>query len=86
MLYLISYYPSARARKVKCPALVIAGERDTLIPFAFVKKTVARMPDAKLITLPCGHFDPYTGDTFEVVSDHETRFFRYHLMAPAERQ
>ncbi len=85
MLSLILYYPSTRARKVKCPALVIAGERDSLIPFEFVKKTAARMPDAQLISLPCSHFDPYVGDTFAVVSNHEARFFREHLAAPAER-
>ncbi len=86
MLSLILYYPSTRARKVQCPALVIAGERDSLIPFEFVKKTAARMPNTRLISIPCGHFDPYIGDTFVTVSNREVRFFREHLAAPAERK
>ncbi|MFZ5596944.1 MAG: alpha/beta hydrolase [Bacillota bacterium] len=79
MLYLMTYFPNTRAGKVKCPALVIAGERDSLIPFEFVKKTVTKMPHAEFVSLPCGHFDPYVGDTFEVVSNHEAEFFKKHL-------
>ncbi len=86
MLYLILYYPSTKAHKVKCPALAIVGEKDSLIPFEFVKKTVDKMPDAQLISLPCSHFDPYVGDTFEIVSNHQVRFFIEHLKHTAERR
>lgn len=79
VLYLLPYSPSRLARRITCPALVIAGEKDTLIPFAYVKKTVSKMPAARFVGLPCGHFDPYGGDTFEKVSDMETAFLLEHL-------
>ncbi len=74
VLYLLPYSPSRLARRITCPALIIAGERDTLIPFDFVKKTAAKMPAARFIGLPCGHFDPYGGEMFEKVSALEVEF------------
>ncbi len=79
VLELLPYSPSRRARGITCPALVVAGERDTLIPYAFVKKTASKIPAARFVGLPCGHFDPYTGAMFEKVSEIETGFFLEHL-------
>lgn len=80
VLYLLAYNPSRRVRKIKCPVLIIAGEKDTLIPFDFVKKTATKIPNARFIGFPCGHFDPYTGEMFEATAAEEIAFYQKHLL------
>lgn len=44
------------AARVACPTLVIAGDRDPFNPLAATQALVARMPRARLVTLPgAGH-------------------------------
>ena len=44
------------AARVACPTLVIAGDRDPFNPLAATQALVARMPQARLVTLPgAGH-------------------------------
>lgn len=73
------YRPKSVAAKVKCPALVIAGENDTLIPIAAVKKTAAKMKRAEFISLPIDHFEPYLGEPFKQVSKKQLDFLKMHL-------
>jgi len=74
------YRPVNYASRIKCPALIIAAERDSLIPLWAVEKTAAKIPDAKIIKLPCGHFDVYTGELFEKVVSLEADFLAQHLL------
>jgi uncharacterized protein len=79
VLELLFYRPVAYARKVKCPALVLMGEKDTLIYPRSVEKTASRMREATLVHLPTGHFDIYVGDWFEKVVERQTEFLSRHL-------
>ena len=75
----VFYRPIAKAKKVKSPTLLIAAEKDSLIDLKAVKKTAKRMPNTKLIEVPCGHFDVYSGEMFEKVVKAEAEFLNQHL-------
>ncbi|MEW6554265.1 MAG: alpha/beta fold hydrolase [Actinomycetota bacterium] len=74
VLELLFYRPVTYARKVICPALVIMGERDTLIYPRSVEKTASRMREVTLVHLPTGHFDIYRGEWFERVVERQADF------------
>lgn len=61
------YRPIRHAKEVACPALVIGAETDTLFPPAGPKKMADKMKNAKYISLPMNHFDPYVGKPFEKI-------------------
>lgn len=73
------YRPITAAKKVRCPVLIFAAEKDSLIPLAAVEKTAALMPQATLVNLPIGHFDIYLGEHFEKVVNMQTDFLKEHL-------
>jgi pimeloyl-ACP methyl ester carboxylesterase len=75
------YRPVARARSVKCPALVILAEKDTLIYPKAVEKTASRMREVTLVHMDVGHFDVYVGDLFEKTVEMEADFLARHLLA-----
>lgn len=79
VLNLPFYRPISFARKITCPVLMICAEHDSLIPPDSVKKCASIIPRCELETLEAGHFDVYTGETFEKVSTIETNFLRNHL-------
>jgi dienelactone hydrolase len=79
-LELTLYRPVAHARKVKCPALVILAERDSLIHPKSVERTASRMREVTLIHMDVGHFDVYVGDVFEKVAGIEADFLSRHLL------
>lgn len=79
VLELLLYRPIKRARKVRCPAMVILGEKDSLIKPAAVERAASRMREVTLVHLPVGHFDVYTGEWFQKVSETQADFFVRHL-------
>jgi dipeptidyl aminopeptidase/acylaminoacyl peptidase len=74
------YRPITTARGVKCPALIIMGEKDSLHPPAPIEKAASTMSRAEFIKLPVGPFDPYAGEWFEKTVELETRFLKKHLI------
>jgi len=74
------YRPIAVARKVKCPALIIMAEKDSIIWPGVVEKAAARMQNARLIRMPVGHFDVYIGAWFEKTVQVEIDFLKEHLI------
>ena len=74
------YRPTTVAKRVRCPALVIMAEKDSICPPQSVEKAASRMEKASLISMPMGHFDVYTGEGFEEAVEVETRFLREHLI------
>ncbi len=73
------YRPIASANKVKCPALLMLGEKDSLIDAAAVEKTARKMANSTLVKYPFGHFDIYTGDGFSDAIKKQTEFLMTHL-------
>ncbi len=74
--------PSLGGAKVRCPALVVVAEQDTLSPAWAVRRTAQAMPAATLLELPGGHFSLYQGPTLETVVAAEIDFLKKHLASP----
>ena len=68
------YSPLLKATKVRCPALVVAAEKDSLIPVKAVRWTAGRLKKGELLVLECNHFEPYYGEWFEKIAAAETAF------------
>jgi uncharacterized protein len=81
MLRLISYRPYAKLESIKAPVLVLAAEKDDTTPAAPAVRAAERAPNAQLIRLPLGHFDPYVGEQFEEVVAAQSEFLTRHLLA-----
>jgi pimeloyl-ACP methyl ester carboxylesterase len=75
------YRPIMWAEKVKCPALLVRAENDSLISPVAVERTAERMTRSTMISFSVGHFDVYFGDTFEQVVGLEADFLAKHLVA-----
>ncbi len=80
-LQLLLYRPISRAREVNCPALVIMGEKDSLIYPPAVERAASRMREACILHLPVGHFDIYAGEWFEEVVERQGEFLARRLGA-----
>lgn len=74
------YRPIAYARRVKCPALVILGEKDSICPPHTQAALGQKMPHARLERLPIGHFEPYGGEWFERIVKLQADFLAEHLL------
>ena len=72
--------PIISAKGVKCPALVILGETDSLISPWALEKTASRMKEATLIRVATGHFGICQGEIFETVAKAQADFLEKHLV------
>lgn len=81
VLKLPFYRPIRSASKIRCPVLIVAAEKDTLIPIRAVVRTAARIPDCELVRRPVSHFDVYAGEEFERVAAIEADFLERRLRA-----
>jgi pimeloyl-ACP methyl ester carboxylesterase len=77
------YRPVRYASRIKCPVLVIAAEKDSLISLASVRRTARKIKHSQVVPLPVGHFDPYVGEWFDRVVEIEGDFLREHLLSRA---
>ncbi len=73
------YRPIVSAPKVTCPTLIISAEKDSLFPPDGPQKMAAKMPNATLVNLPMGHFDPYVGELFDKLSVQMADFLAKNL-------
>ena len=73
------YNPAWRAGSVRCPALVVAGRDDSLIPARSVRAMAERMALGEYRELPVGHFEPYVGEVFEQNIALQLDFLSRHL-------
>jgi pimeloyl-ACP methyl ester carboxylesterase len=73
------YRPLRFASGVKCPALLMLAENDSLVVPDIVREAARRMPNAQVVSYPFGHFDIYHGSGFEDAIAKQTSFFRRHL-------
>jgi len=79
VLTLPFYRPISCVSKIPCPVMMVRAERDSLIPPLAVEKTAAKIKKVKLVSLPVGHFEVYTGELFEKLSGIEAEFLKEHL-------
>jgi len=80
LLTLPMYRPISYAAKINCPVLMIYAEKDSLISPKAVEKTAAKIKDVRKVLLPTGHFEVYTGETFEKVVKMEADFLCEKLL------
>lgn len=74
------WFPGDSAPKVQAPTLVVAAEKDGLIPVAKVREVARTLPRGEYVELAgADHFSPYVGPVFETVVAKQTAFFRQHL-------
>jgi len=79
-LFKLAFYsPMRSASNVTCPALLIAGEYDSLIPSKMVKQAAEKMNRGIYSELPCNHFAPYIREFFKQTVRLEIEFLREHL-------
>lgn len=77
------YRPIARAKRVRCPALILAAEEDNLVPLQSLEKAAAKIGSASLVKLQMGHFDVYRGRWFARAVGEELAFLQEKLCVPA---
>ena len=75
-----AYRPITYAKHVKCPALILMAEQDSLIKPKSVEKTASRIKNATLVRLPYNHFSVYREEAFDHVLKIETDFLTRHLL------
>jgi pimeloyl-ACP methyl ester carboxylesterase len=76
------YNPGKSAPDIQAPVLIVASEKDGLIPVAKVREVAATLKHGEYVELPgADHFSPYAGPVFEQVVARQTAFFKAH-MAP----
>lgn len=69
--------PIAYAGQVRCPVLIQACEKDTMVPLASPRAAAEALGDrAELVTYPIGHFDIYHGEWFEQALRRQIAFYR----------
>lgn len=74
------FAPGSRARDVQAPTLIVAAEKDGLIPVAKVRETAQALPQGEYLELKgAHHFSPYSGPLFEQVVARQTAFFQAQL-------
>lgn len=76
------YFPGLSAKKVTCPTLVIACQKDTVAPVRPTLKYAAQLPQGTLVQLDTGHFDIYVGEWFEKVVSIQTDWLKTHFPLP----
>jgi pimeloyl-ACP methyl ester carboxylesterase len=73
-------YSLARAvRKLPCPALYCLTEQDDINPPALGRRAAERAPLGELKLYPGGHFDPFLGESLELIAADQIEFLRRHL-------
>ena len=80
VLLKIAYYnPISRARKVKVPALVIAGSNDSIVSAVVARKAAGRMQNAEFKLFESDHFQPYYDDYLDKNVQTQLAFLQKHV-------
>jgi dienelactone hydrolase len=68
------YRPGRDAAKLTCPALFCVCDEDSVAPAGATLRLVKAAPHGEIKRYPVGHFDIYTGDTWEQAVADQTEF------------
>lgn len=71
--------PGAQARRLRCPALFVVCDRDTVAPAKATLRHVSRAPFGQVVRRDTGHFDIYVGEEFETTVRDELAFLTRHV-------
>ena len=74
-LALPGYRPITTAEEIRCPALVIGGSHDQIVPAEGPAAAADRIPESTYIELPADHMSVFEAD-FETVVGHQLTFLR----------
>lgn len=77
-----AYRPGLNAAKIKAPLLVCVSATDSVTPPEKTIAMVGKAPRVKTKVYNAGHFDFYTGDTFEQLAKDQSAFLVEHLVTP----
>ena len=75
------YSPGRKLRDVEVPVLVQVGRKDETTPPAAAIKAGGRARNGVVKTYDVGHFEPYTGDDFEIFVADQLKFLEQSLKA-----
>ncbi|UCC81902.1 MAG: alpha/beta hydrolase [Gemmatimonadota bacterium] len=74
------YRPVTKAKRVRCPVLLLICESDELAPVSAAEETAEKLGDlAEVRRYPIGHFDIYIGANFERSVADQLEFLSRHL-------
>jgi hypothetical protein len=73
---------------VRCPVLLVAAERDDVVPAALVREAHAKLahPDSELASCDALHFDLYLGDVLRANAARQVDFLVKALVGAAARR
>lgn len=72
------FRPIHFAKHVKCPALLVLCENDSVAPVKAAEKAASRMPLAETVHYPIGHFDIYLGNARDTAIHDQLEFLQRH--------
>ena len=75
LLSLPRYRPITEVDEIRCPALVVGGRDDQIVPAEGAEAAADLITEATYIELPADHLSVFSDD-FEVVVDHQLSFLR----------
>lgn len=78
-MYLLFHRPTLYASRVKCPALVLICDPDTIAPASAAEKAASKMQNPTVKHYPVGHFDVYRGRPLEVSLRDQLEFLKRAL-------
>lgn len=76
---ILQYRPGLSASKIQSPILFCVSDTDTVTPAKQTLKLVKDAPKGVIKRYEAGHFDFYTGQTFEQLVQDQTAFLSQHL-------
>ncbi|MGJ7512055.1 alpha/beta hydrolase [Variovorax sp. GT1P44] len=79
LLKIPHYNPIRVARKVRVPALVIAGSNDSIVSATTARRAASRMANAEYTLHASDHFQPYYGEYLERNVEVQLAFLHKHV-------
>ncbi|KAJ7266543.1 alpha/beta-hydrolase [Mycena rebaudengoi] len=80
LLEVPSYQPRATAAKITCPLLIVLPTEDNLCPPEGAVEVSKAAKQCELLSLPCGHFDIYFGQSHYTESvNAQLNFLKKHV-------
>lgn len=77
-------FPGRAAKKLKCPALFVVCDRDSVAPAKATVRHARKAPRGEIVRYDEGHFDIYTGEAFERNVADQLEFLVRHIPAPGQ--